>query len=59
MSFFFRFFFLFLLSQCYALFRRSLFPQPIPFLDENADEPLFLTPYIESGQIEEARKLSR
>jgi hypothetical protein len=43
-----------------GLFRRLLYPngkQSILRLNDDPGEPLFLTPYLEQGKIEEARRL--
>lgn len=37
----------------------SMFPPPVPLKYGDSGEPLFLTPYIEKGQIAEAKNLSR
>ena len=52
--------FAFIINSC-AIFHKGIFPSSIPANQklENPGQPLFLTPYIESGKIEEARKLSR
>jgi vitellogenic carboxypeptidase-like protein len=48
-------------AQCFDPLRRRLADVPRTPIQPNDDpgQPLFLTPYIESGQIEEARNLSR
>jgi hypothetical protein len=53
--------FLILINNSFGIFRKNLFPSNIPANKnvKNAGDPLFLTPYIESGKIDEARKLSQ
>jgi vitellogenic carboxypeptidase-like protein len=53
--------FLILINNSFGIFRKNLFPSHIPANKnvKNAGDPLFLTPYIESGKIDEARKLSQ
>jgi hypothetical protein len=53
--------FLVCINNSLAIFPKNIFPS---HAEANADvgdvgEPLFLTPYIEAGNIEEARKLSK
>jgi vitellogenic carboxypeptidase-like protein len=50
-----------LIHSTRAILRKSLFPDPVQVDPSDGDvgEPLFLTPYIESGKLEEARNLSR
>jgi len=48
------------INSSLGIFRKNLFPSHLPANKniKNPGEPLFLTPYIENGKIEEARKLS-
>ncbi|CAF4082433.1 unnamed protein product [Rotaria sp. Silwood2] len=60
-QFLFIFVYLFNSAQCFDPLRRLLASIPRTPIQPNDDpgEPLFLTPYIEAGQIDQARNLSR